>query len=191
MLPNPFFVITCDEIQPIKQSLGRETEMLHHFWHNCIIFLGGVLLALSGPVGAEVLVWQDVANELMSPACPGRTLINCTSGQAEQWRELIRQKVAKGETKEEIIQYFVELRGEEILAAPPKKGFALAAWLLPLFVLLNGVGLIVVLTSRWVRKRPITAGGMPETNPGPMAPDRTAPDVYRDRLRHELEELDG
>ena len=95
--------------------------------------------------------WQDVAGELMSPACPGRTLLNCTSSQAEQWRELIRQKLANGESKEQILQYFVDISGEAILAAPPKKGFALMAWLVPWFVVVNGAVLIVVLIRRWTR----------------------------------------
>ena len=156
-----------------------------------ILLLVGLFFALSGSLEAKTLVWQDVANDLMSPACPGRTLINCTSGQSEQWRQLIRQKVAQGETKEEIVQYFVELQGEEILAAPPKKGFALTAWLLPLFVLLNGAGLIVVLTMRWARQRPttmsVTSTSAPNAEPSVQAD--TTSDVYRDRLHNELEEF--
>jgi cytochrome c-type biogenesis protein CcmH len=165
--------------------------MQQHIRWACILVFVGLFLALTGLLAAKTLVWQDVANDLMSPACPGRTLINCTSGQSEQWRELIRQKVAQGETKEEIIRYFVELQGEEILAAPPKKGFALTAWLLPLFVLLNGAGLIVVLTTRWTRRRPTTAPAT--SNPVPTSAsavtDHPTSDAYRNRLRSELEEF--
>ncbi len=156
------------------------------------ILAGLYLLILSGMIPtANALQWQDVAGELMSPACPGRTLINCTSGQSEQLRELIRQKVAQGESKSSIMQYFVDMHGEEILAAPPKKGFALAAWLLPLFVVLNGAGLIMVLTIRWSRNRARAE------NITPMSSDETTPsadaetDPYRQRLRRELEEMDS
>src|SRR5437667_2426839 len=117
--------------------------------------LFGIMLGLS--VSAWSQPWQDVAGDLMSPACPGRTLLNCTSSQAEQWRELIRQKLAQGESKEQILRYFVDVGGEGILAAPPKQGFALTAWLLPLFVMVNGAGLIVILTRRWAQRRPQTA----------------------------------
>ena len=136
------------------------------------------------------LEWQDVASELMSPACPGRTLINCTSGQSDQLRQLIRQKVAQGESKPEIIRYFVDIYGEEILAAPPKKGFALAVWLLPLFVLLNGAGLIVVLTLRWSRSRAHVERDrpIPIDNSTEVAATETAP--YRQRLQRELDEMD-
>jgi cytochrome c-type biogenesis protein CcmH len=124
----------------------------------------------------------------MSPACPGRTLINCTSGQSEQWRELIRQKVAQGESKDEIMRYFVEMRGEEILAAPPKQGFALTAYLLPLFVVLNGAGLILVLTFRWVRRQPISEPTSPTHPDTTGSTEQTAADPYRQRLLRELED---
>ena len=46
--------------------------------------LFSIMLGLSTPAWSQS--WQDVAGDLMSPACPGRTLLNCTSSQAEQWR---------------------------------------------------------------------------------------------------------
>ncbi len=157
----------------------------------CPMLIGFYLLFLSGFVPmVYALQWQDVANELMSPACPGRTLVNCTSGQSEQLRELIRQKIAQGESKSAIVDYFVDMHGEEILAAPPKKGFALAAWLLPLFVVLNGAGLIMVLTFRWSRNR---ARAEPDaTIPKGDATTSPAPgtDPYRQRLQRELDEMD-
>ena len=158
-------------------------------WSSCIGLLIWVLLVLSDSLPVAAFVWQDVAKELMSPACPGRTLINCTSGQSEQWRELIRQKVARGETKSEIVQHFVDMRGEEVLAAPPKKGFALMAWLVPMFVIVNGAGLIVVLTNRWVRQR--SAANADSTMGTHTLPqDHTGSDIYRERLRSELEDLE-
>src|SRR5215468_2949696 len=118
----------------------------------------GIMLGLSALAWSQP--WQDVAGDLMSPACPGRTLLNCTSSQAEQWRELIRQKLAQGESKEQILQYFVDIGGEAILAAPPKKGFALTAWLLPVFVVVNGAVLIIALTRRWAKRRVADAHGL-------------------------------
>jgi cytochrome c-type biogenesis protein CcmH len=147
--------------------------------------LFGMMLGLGVPAWSEP--WQDVAGNLMSPACPGRTLLNCTSGQAEQWRELIRQKLAQGESQEQILRYFVDIGGEGILAAPPKQGFALTAWLLPLFVMVNGAGLIVVLTRRWAQRRPqADVHGMPDRN---AAPSSQLSDPYLDRLHQELKEF--
>ena len=133
--------------------------------------------------------WQDVAGDLMSPACPGRTLLNCTSSQAEQWRELIRQKLAQGESKAQILQHFVDIGGEATLAAPPKKGFALTAWLLPLFVMVNGVGLIIVLTRRWAQRRPADASSTTVHNAA-STPDSSS-DPYVRRLHRELAEFNN
>ena len=132
--------------------------------------------------------WQDVAGDLMSPACPGRTLLNCTSNQAEQWRELIRQKLAKGESKEQILQYFVDISGEAILASPPKKGFALTAWLLPLFVVVNGVVLIIAVTHRWAQRRTAAAPSIVD-HEAAAPPVFPSSDPYLHRLHRELEEF--
>jgi cytochrome c-type biogenesis protein CcmH len=147
-----------------------------------------LLMGLSAPAWSQT--WQDIAGDLMSPACPGRTLLNCTSGQAEQWRELVRQKLAQGESKEQILRYFVEIGGEGILAAPPKQGFALTAWLLPLFVMLNGAGLIVVLTRRWARKhhQAHVESMTPDSDAAPATHQPSDP--YLDRLHRELKEFD-
>jgi cytochrome c-type biogenesis protein CcmH len=151
------------------------------------LLLSGILI-LCPYTSVRALEWQDVAAELMSPACPGRTLINCTSGQAEQWRELIRQQLHQGATKEQIIRYFVDMRGEEILAAPPKRGFALTAWLFPVFLMLNGAGLIVVLANRWARKYR-TENRVTLDFQTPSAAAGSLSDRYRDRLQKELEDF--
>ena len=151
------------------------------------LVLSLIMLGLSAPAWSQP--WQDVAGDLMSPACPGRTLLNCTSSQAEQWRELIRQKSAQGESKEQILQYFIDIGGEGILAAPPKKGFALTAWLLPVFVMVNGAGLIVVLTRRWAQKRPGADVHSMMVDNASAPPSQPSPDPYLHRLHRELKEF--
>lgn len=151
-----------------------------YLWVSVIV-LGMSTLAWSQP-------WQEVAGDLMSPACPGRTLLNCTSNQAEQWRELIRQKLAKGESKAQILQYFVDISGEAVLAAPPKKGFALTAWLLPFFVVVNGAVLIIALTRRWARRGVADAHSM-MSHEAAAPPVLPSSDPYLHRLHRELKEF--
>jgi cytochrome c-type biogenesis protein CcmH len=158
-------------------------------WFSSISILVSLLTTLCISGHSEALDWQDVAADLMSPACPGRTLLNCTSGQAEQWREIIRQKLLQGETKEQILQYFVGMRGEEILAAPPKRGFALTVWLFPLLVIVNGAGLIIVLTRRWVRQRSAEAESLAANADIALPSESTPVATYRDRLQRELEDF--
>ncbi len=129
------------------------------------------------------LTMEEVAREIMSPACPGQLLIDCPSGEGGQLRELIRQKIAQGETKEQIIQYFVDVYGENILAAPPKKGFFLTLWYFPYLILLNGVGVIALITLIWVRRKKNYAS--PSIHP----PSSAEENKYLDRVEKELNEF--
>ena len=152
-----------------------------------VYVLTSIVLILGFYTVAPALQWQDIASGLMSPACPGRTLINCTSGHAEQWRELIRQKLTQGESKAQIVQYFVTMRGEEVLAAPPMHGFALTAWLFPILIIINGAGLIIVLTYRWTRKH--TPESPTETEPNSPIDQTATSDPYHARLQRELKDF--
>jgi len=114
---------------------------------------GGWLLVL---LWVELVVaassYQEIARELMSPACPGKLLIDCTSGEAKQLQQLIRQKLRQGQSKEEIIDYFVQIYGEKILAAPPKRGFYWMAWALPFLALVYAALIMFFLLRIWRRR---------------------------------------
>ena len=153
-----------------------------------IIFVA--LAWICAPVSADETAWQDIAGELMSPACPGRTLLNCTSEHAGQWQELIRQKVAQGVSRDEIMKYFVDMGGEEVLASPPKRGFSLAVWLLPAFAIVNGAGLIMLLTTRWakhVRSNQLSATF--SNGPHPGQDSSASGDPYLNRVRRDLQDI--
>lgn len=123
----------------------------------------------------------DIAHSLMSPVCPGRLIADCPSPESEQLRELIRQLIAQGKTKEEIIAYFVEVYGRQVLPAPPQRGFFLTAWYLPLAGILSGGGVLYLLLRIWSR-------GGKEVPPPPEDPvDRR----YAEILDRELKEFDA
>ena len=148
------------------------------------------LAAVCAPIAAEETAWQDIAGELMSPACPGRTLLNCTSEHAGQWQELIKQKVAQGESRDEIMQYFVNMGGDEVLASPPKRGFTLTVWLLPAFAIVNGAGLIILLTTRWAKRVRSQEQPMPPSaGPHPPHASSTSADPYLSRVRRDLRDI--
>ncbi len=68
----------------------------------------------------------------------------------EAMTALIEQKLAQGQSEEEIIQFFVAQYGEQVLASPPKRGFNLVAWILPFAAILVGVGVIYFVIRKWV-----------------------------------------
>ena len=155
-----------------------------------LITVSVALAIMYAPVSAEETVWQDIAGELMSPACPGRTLLNCTSEHAGQWQQLIKQKVDQGVPRNEIMQYFVNMGGEEVLASPPKRGFTLTVWLLPAFAIVNGAGLIILLTTKWTRRvrsqeQPVSLSA----DPHPQQAESASADPYLNRVRKDLRDL--
>jgi cytochrome c-type biogenesis protein CcmH len=91
---------------------------------------------------------RAVYKQIMSPYCPGQTLENCGSGAAEILRGKIRDRIAAGETADEIIQSLIEEFGDGVMAEPPKSGFASLVWLGPIFLLISGAFVIAVYVKR-------------------------------------------
>ena len=100
-----------------------------------IVFIALIAVVLScspqkGSVSLEERA-REIDNSLMCPICPGQTIAESQSALSQQMRSIVREKLAQGATKEEILQFFVERYGEGVLAAPPKAGFNLLLWVLP------------------------------------------------------------
>jgi cytochrome c-type biogenesis protein CcmH len=94
----------------------------------------------------------DLEGEVMCPVC-NTTLDQSSSPEARRIEALISARIAAGDSKNEIKDVLVAEYGPSILAAPPKKGFNLLAWLLP-FVALFGGGLVLgFLAWRWSHTR--------------------------------------
>src|SRR5262249_30959527 len=94
----------------------------------------------------------ELEGEIMCPVCD-TTLDQSSSPVARQIKVLISQRIAAGDSKQEIKDLLVAQYGTKILAAPPKKGFNLLAWLLPIALLLGGAVVLGVLAWRWSHTR--------------------------------------
>ena len=111
---------------------------------------------------------EDVANavaqEVMSPYCPGVTLHDCPSSSAQEMREEIAAWARAGMTKSEIIGRLEDEFGSSIRAVPRGTG-GLFAWLLPAGALAAGFAAAWVLARRWSRRRPEVAAPAPTASP--------------------------
>jgi cytochrome c-type biogenesis protein CcmH len=95
---------------------------------------------------------QDMQTQLMCITC--RVPIDQSeSAFAQHVRSFLHQKCVAGWTGSQVKDTLVNRFGEEILAAPPKHGFSLLAWLVPGAVLLAGIGIAATLALRWSRSR--------------------------------------
>jgi cytochrome c-type biogenesis protein CcmH len=123
--------------------------------------------AITPPALAAQATWSetDLESQLMCPVC--HTLLdNSQSAEANRIRQVIHQRHQQGWSEARTRDYLVAQYGEEVLAAPPKHGFDLLAWLVPAAVLLGGAALAVLLARAWSSSR---GGG--DGQPPPAAPD--------------------
>jgi cytochrome c-type biogenesis protein CcmH len=96
---------------------------------------------------------NELENEVMCPVC-NTTLAQSDSPAAHQIERDISLRIRQGWTKSRIKDSLVSEYGESILASPPKRGFNLLAWLLPLVGVGVGAALLGVAAHSWSRRRP-------------------------------------
>ncbi len=119
---------------------------------------------------------QAIEGKLMAPCCMANPVSEHFSGAADRMRAEIRTMLTQGKSEQEILDFYVERHGLQILAMPPARGFNLLAYLIPVLVLIAGVGLLFGAMRRWRR----TAPPLPARTGTDIAPDD------RERLRREL-----
>jgi cytochrome c-type biogenesis protein CcmH len=149
-----------------------------------------VALAVVAPAAASEQnpTLPELERELICPTCH-ELLAASTSPIAERMRAFIRARIAAGDTKSEIKAKLVDQFGESVLAAPPKSGFNLLAWVLPLVGIVLAAGVVGYLAYRWSRGR--RAEEEDEAS-GPSANGRFTPDPELERrLDEELARYDA
>ena len=112
---------------------------------------------------------QNIDRMLMCPVCPAQTIAQSQVEIALQMRAIVREMLAAGQDRDGILDFFQERYGKDILAAPPKSGVNLVAWLLPV----GGVGAALVaaffIIRSMTRREPSLA------TPRPVLDDALAP----------------
>jgi cytochrome c-type biogenesis protein CcmH len=125
--------------------------------------------ALAGVVGGVSGATLDdqvyaIAGQLMCPVCAGQTVAESDSALAREMRAIIRQKLQAGETRDQILRYFVAQFGESILAEPRPGGVALILYgATPVALILGVVAAIL-----FIRRR----GAHPSSREAPEEPSR-------------------
>src|SRR5215467_2556602 len=72
---------------------------------------------------------------------------------AKQEIKQIDDQIAQGKGDEQVLQAMIAKYGPLAYVEPPKSGFGLVAWLMPVLYLLAGTALVILIMNRW-RKRP-------------------------------------
>ncbi len=84
-----------------------------------------------------------LAGQLRCPVCTSESVWDSPSDTARAMVTLIEEKVAAGDSDEEILTFFVVRYGEWILLDPSTSGAGLLLWLIPALALVLGVSLVL------------------------------------------------
>lgn len=149
------------------------------------ILVAALVVAAPAAASEKHPTAAELEREVICPTCH-TTLDLSSSPIADRMRAFIRARIAAGDTKSEIKSKLVSQFGESVLAAPPKSGFNLLAWLLPLVGLVLAAAVVGALALRWSRRR---------VDPDPATPSvngrgRLDPELER-RVDEELARFEG
>jgi len=116
----------------------------------------------------------------------GKVLANCICDYSDGFRRDIDQMIARGMTREQILNALVKTYGPTVLAAPGTSNWLdLTSWILPFLALALGAWAITRLLRRWTAPQPAPI----PAPPAPAAPPAAGPEgssSYERRLDDEL-----
>lgn len=118
-----------------------------------------------------------IAHQLYCPVCENTPLDVCPTEACRQWRALIKQKLASGETEAQIKQYFIDQYGMRVVGEPPLIGINWLVYVLPPAVILIGAFFLLRAFRLWTKPSlaaPVSGSG------------NEAQDDYVARLEEEL-----
>lgn len=160
-----------------------------------VAFLAVLIAFAFGPLWAAQLGYSEQAKQIgmhLKCMCRGCEMSagGCAhpggsfSGPCDTAKAMLKevdQHLAKGESEQQIIQAFVAEYGSIVYMEPPKRGFGLVAWLMPIFYFLVGLTLAVFVVRKW-RDRQLAAAP-----PAPQVPSE-ALDRARAQAARETED---
>jgi len=172
-----------------------------HLWSLLILALLATFLAMPAlaqePSADEI---NAVAKKLSCPTCTGINVADCPTETCAQWRAKIGEMLTEGRSEQEILDYFAARYGDHVLQVPPKRGFFVLVWVLPVIAIVVGLVWLVYLMRGWSRQ---TASATVRHSEGAQHPQGEAAvatsgapdegglieDEYLQRVKQDLENL--
>lgn len=125
------------------------------------------LFAMARPAPAPTLDERarQVAETLKCPVCHDMSVADSPAPVAAEMRRQIRERLAAGETPDQVRGEFVAAYGEWILIAPPRRGANWIAWLGPGVLVLLAALLGGLAVRSWTRSAPPPLDTAPHDSP--------------------------
>lgn len=81
---------------------------------------------------------EELGRELRCLVCQNESIEDSNADLARDLRVIVRERIAKGETPDQVKQYVVDRYGDYVLLNPPFKASTLVLWLGPFALLVIG-----------------------------------------------------
>jgi cytochrome c-type biogenesis protein CcmH len=162
-----------------------------HLWS--IITLAALAALMVTPAFAQQPTADEinaVAKKLSCPTCTGINVADCPTETCVQWRAKIGEMLAEGKNEQEILDYFAARYGDHVLQVPPKRGFFVWVWVLPVIAILAGLAWLACLMRGWSQRRAAVPAEYPYSQSVEEAATSDAvEDEYLRRVQQDLEKL--
>ncbi|MCH8837768.1 MAG: cytochrome c-type biogenesis protein CcmH [Candidatus Marinimicrobia bacterium] len=138
-------------------------------------------LAAGGLLGQEAKdpLQKELEYMIMAPCCYGAPVGDHDSDAAKQVKAQIAQLLSEGKTSDEVLDMYVAIYGERILAQPRAQGFNVLAYVMPILILVIGGLLVIYAINQMTAPRPQAA-----------QPSRQSySDEFFQKIEREMEEL--
>ncbi len=110
-----------------------------------------VLVARSQPSDSVTARTARLAKEVKCPDCQGESVANSNTEIARNIRALIRQRVASGDSDDEVLDY-IDARYPDARTSPAGNGLDMLAWVIPVVAILAALGGLGLALRRWSRQ---------------------------------------
>lgn len=137
---------------------SRSTPARRAAWVALLVVVVGTLIVGSGAVGRpsrddEIF---SIANTIRCPQCSGQAASTSEAPASVAIRTDIAARLAKGQSGDQIRDYYASRYGESILLNPGRSGAASLVWILPVVALVAAFTGLGFAFGRW-RRQPAMA----------------------------------
>jgi cytochrome c-type biogenesis protein CcmH len=127
---------------------------------------------------------KEIGGKFLCMCSCGQVLTQCNHVGCTMSTSMLKElgtMVNRGDSEDKITQTFVQEFGTTVYAEPPKTGFSLVAWLMPVFYFLIGAAIVVFFINKWRKQAPAPAAVAPAgVHISPEAYERARSQADRD-----------
>ncbi|MEM6431779.1 MAG: cytochrome c-type biogenesis protein [Deinococcota bacterium] len=99
-------------------------------------------------LGREVF---EISRLLRCPTCRAESVSESSAPISIEMREIINEQLAEGKSRQEILAFFQARYGDWILLEPPRRGFHLVVWIMPIVGGIVALAFLIIFLRRWQR----------------------------------------